>query len=65
MYNLTPYQKFYLKVFKFNLQIEYLPPYLPNSEEKGDAKLFASNVRELMSDHLGIPMIDMSLEDSI
>ena len=44
-------------------QIEYLPPYLPNSEEKRDAKLFANNVRKLMSDQLGIPMIDKSLED--
>lgn len=31
-------------------ELEYLPVYTPNEEEKQDAKLFANNVRQVMAE---------------
>lgn len=45
------------------VELEYLPVYTPNEEEKIDAKLFASNVRKVMADALGIPVADYTYDD--
>lgn len=49
--------------FSTNHSIEFLDPYVPNEEEVNDAKLFAVNVRAVMSDSLGIPTTDCSYFD--
>ncbi|KAK7576492.1 hypothetical protein V9T40_012778 [Parthenolecanium corni] len=46
-----------------NCEIEFLPVYQPNDEEKRDPKLFAHNVRNLMAKSLGIPTSDYTYED--
>jgi len=46
-----------------NVQLEYLPPYVPNQQEKDDPKLFASNVRAVMAKHLNIPVTDCNYFD--
>ncbi|XP_064101471.1 lysophosphatidylcholine acyltransferase 2-like isoform X2 [Macrobrachium nipponense] len=45
------------------VELEYLPVYTPNEEEKMDAKLFASNVRQVMADALGVPVADYTYDD--
>ncbi|XP_051520534.1 lysophosphatidylcholine acyltransferase 1-like [Myxocyprinus asiaticus] len=45
------------------VEIEYLPTYTPSEEEKRDPALFANNVRRIMAEALGLPIIDYSFED--
>ncbi|XP_023722051.1 lysophosphatidylcholine acyltransferase 2 isoform X2 [Cryptotermes secundus] len=44
-------------------EIEFLPVYTPNDEEKHDPKLYANNVRHLMAKTLGIPVSDYTYDD--
>ncbi|XP_063704083.1 lysophosphatidylcholine acyltransferase isoform X2 [Culicoides brevitarsis] len=44
-------------------EIEFLPVYTPNEEEKKDARLFARNVQAVMAKSLGVPISDYSFED--
>ncbi|XP_055616567.1 lysophosphatidylcholine acyltransferase isoform X1 [Toxorhynchites rutilus septentrionalis] len=44
-------------------EIEFLPVYYPNEEEKRDPKLYARNVRNLMAHELGIPISDYTFDD--
>lgn len=44
-------------------QVEFLPPYHPSAAERNDAELFASNVRALMADCMGVPATDHSYDD--
>ncbi|CAH1123452.1 unnamed protein product [Ceutorhynchus assimilis] len=46
-----------------NCEVEFLPVYYPNEEEKRDPKLFANNVRAVMAKALGIPVVDYSYSD--
>eukprot|EP00092_Neocalanus_flemingeri_P019857 GFUD01021508.1.p1 GENE.GFUD01021508.1~~GFUD01021508.1.p1 ORF type:complete len:334 (+),score=80.55 GFUD01021508.1:201-1202(+) len=45
------------------VELEFLPPYEPSEPEQMDPVLFASNVRQEMSNALGVPLCDMSYED--
>lgn len=47
------------------LEIEYLPVYTPNEEEKKNPKLFAQNVRDVMAKNLNIPISDYSYDDCV
>ncbi|CAH1778543.1 unnamed protein product [Owenia fusiformis] len=49
--------------FHNSIEVEFLPVYKPNQEERENPKLFAENVRELMSESLGIPVTDHTYED--
>lgn len=44
-------------------ELEYLPVYHPNEEEKKDANLFANNVRKVMANALGVPVADYTFDD--
>ncbi|XP_063925658.1 lysophosphatidylcholine acyltransferase isoform X1 [Zophobas morio] len=44
-------------------EIEFLPVYNPNEEEKRDPKLFANNVRAVMAKALGVPVSDYTYGD--
>ena len=44
-------------------QIEYLPLYCPNQEERRDPKLYASNVRTKVAHHLSVPLANVAMED--
>ncbi|KAA0202549.1 hypothetical protein HAZT_HAZT008821 [Hyalella azteca] len=44
-------------------QLEYLPVYYPNEEEKKDARLYAANVRAVMAKALGVPVVDYTYDD--
>lgn len=44
-------------------EIEFMPVYHPNDEEKKDPKLYARNVRNLMAQELGIPISDYTFDD--
>ncbi|XP_044765486.1 lysophosphatidylcholine acyltransferase isoform X2 [Coccinella septempunctata] len=44
-------------------EIEFLPVYTPNDEEKRDPKLFANNVRKVMAKALGVPISDYTYDD--
>ncbi|RZF39504.1 hypothetical protein LSTR_LSTR001025 [Laodelphax striatellus] len=46
-----------------NCEIEFLPVYHPNEEEKKDPKLYAQNVRRLMARALGVPCLDYTYDD--
>ncbi|XP_055842917.1 lysophosphatidylcholine acyltransferase [Episyrphus balteatus] len=46
-------------------EIEFLPVYTPNEEEKTNPKLFADNVQALMAKALNVPVSDYSFEDCI
>ena len=46
-------------------EIEYLPPYTPSQEEKEDPGLFADNVRNMMSEKMGIPISNIRYRDGI
>ena len=39
------------------------PKYSPSEEEKGNARLFADNVRHYISEHLKVPEVDLGRED--
>ncbi|KAG0411586.1 hypothetical protein HPB47_011316 [Ixodes persulcatus] len=47
----TAFQTLWLTLcqLRTNMEIEYMPVYIPSSEEKKDPKLFAENVRRLMA----------------
>eukprot|EP00795_Rhopilema_esculentum_P001018 gene1018-15343_t len=45
------------------VEIEYLPVYKPNEEERANAILYANNVRKVMASALGVPTFDHSFED--
>ncbi|XP_045191517.2 lysophosphatidylcholine acyltransferase 2-like isoform X3 [Mercenaria mercenaria] len=49
--------------FSTSLEIEYLPVYVPNEEEKADPKLYAHNVRKVMAEALKIPVTDHTYDD--
>jgi hypothetical protein len=44
-------------------QIEYLPVYTPSEAEQSDPRLFADNVRLMMSEALNVATVDQKLED--
>ncbi|KAJ8281013.1 hypothetical protein GJAV_G00062330 [Gymnothorax javanicus] len=46
-----------------NVEIEFLPPYIPNEEEKATPALFGLAVRDIMAKALGIPVTDHTYED--
>ncbi|KAL1516731.1 hypothetical protein ABEB36_000599 [Hypothenemus hampei] len=46
-----------------NCEVEFLPVYYPNEEEKRDPKLFANNVRAVMAKSLGVPVVDYTYSD--
>jgi len=43
-----------------NFTVEFLPVYHPSDEERANPELFASNVRDKMARHLGLPVLDVS-----
>ncbi|XP_017385557.1 lysophosphatidylcholine acyltransferase 2 [Cebus imitator] len=45
------------------VEVEFMPVQVPNDEEKNDPVLFASRVRNLMAEALGIPVTDHTYED--
>ncbi|XP_076016059.1 lysophosphatidylcholine acyltransferase 1 isoform X1 [Genypterus blacodes] len=45
------------------MEIEYLPVYTPSEEEKENPALFARNVRQVMAEALGLPLIPLSFDD--
>jgi len=45
------------------VEVEFLPVYTPNEEEKNDPKLFAANVRQVMAEALGVPVTDHTYDD--
>ncbi|ODN04696.1 1-acylglycerophosphocholine O-acyltransferase 1 [Orchesella cincta] len=54
-----------LSQFYLNMEIEYLPVYVPNEAEKNDPTLFSENVRKVMSEALQIPMSNYQFEDGM
>ncbi|CAC5357377.1 LPCAT1_2 [Mytilus coruscus] len=55
----------WLSLCQFNnkLELEFLPVYNPNEEEKQDPTLYASNVRQKMAESLKIPFTDHTYDD--
>ncbi|XP_077314170.1 lysophosphatidylcholine acyltransferase 2 [Lithobates pipiens] len=49
--------------FCTNVEVEFLPVYVPSEEEKKDYFLYASNVRNVMAKALGLPLTDHTYED--
>jgi len=49
--------------FKTRVEIEFLPVYQPSDEEKNNPKLYASNVRKVMANALGVPVTDHTYDD--
>uniref|UniRef100_A0A8D2A9R8 Lysophosphatidylcholine acyltransferase 1 n=1 Tax=Sus scrofa TaxID=9823 RepID=A0A8D2A9R8_PIG len=49
--------------FHNQVEIEFLPVYHPSEEEKKDPALYASNVRRVMAQALGISVTDYTFED--
>ena len=49
--------------FWTNIEVEYLPVYKPSPEEQKDARLYADNVRDVISKHLEVPAVDLGRED--
>lgn len=49
--------------FHNRVEIEFLPVYSPSEEEKEDPALYASNVRRVMAEALGVPVTDYTFED--
>ncbi|KAM5256388.1 lysophosphatidylcholine acyltransferase 2B-like [Ctenodactylus gundi] len=45
------------------VEVEFMPVYVPNAEEKKDPLLFANTVRVLMANALGVPVTDHTFED--
>jgi lysophosphatidylcholine acyltransferase/lyso-PAF acetyltransferase len=45
------------------VELEFLPPYRPDPEERADPFLFASNVRRLMAARLGVQLYDIGFKD--
>ncbi|KAI5938789.1 lysophosphatidylcholine acyltransferase 1 isoform X1 [Manis javanica] len=49
--------------FHNQVEIEFLPVYSPSEEERKDPALYASNVRRVMADALGVSITDYTFED--
>ncbi|OON19515.1 hypothetical protein X801_04616 [Opisthorchis viverrini] len=49
--------------FTTRFEIEFLPVYNPNSEERMDPRLYANNVRSKMAEALNIPTCDLLYDD--
>ncbi|XP_053449361.1 lysophosphatidylcholine acyltransferase 1 [Nycticebus coucang] len=49
--------------FHNQVEIEFLPVYTPSEEEKRSPALYASNVRRIMAEALGISVTDYTFED--
>ncbi|XP_025126521.2 lysophosphatidylcholine acyltransferase 1 [Bubalus bubalis] len=49
--------------FHSRVEIEFLPVYTPSEEEKKDPALYASNVRRVMAEALGVAVTDYTFED--
>nr|XP_058917547.1 lysophosphatidylcholine acyltransferase 1 isoform X3 [Kogia breviceps] len=49
--------------FHNQVEIEFLPVYAPSEEEKEDPTLYASNVRHVMAEALGVSVTDYTFED--
>ncbi|XP_014650519.1 PREDICTED: lysophosphatidylcholine acyltransferase 1 [Ceratotherium simum simum] len=49
--------------FHNQVEIEFLPVYSPSAEEKKDPALYATNVRRVMAEALGVPVTDYTYED--
>ncbi|XP_018425085.1 PREDICTED: lysophosphatidylcholine acyltransferase 2 [Nanorana parkeri] len=49
--------------FCTNVEVEFLPVYVPSEEEKKDIFLYANNVRNVMAKALGLPTTDHTYED--
>lgn len=47
------------------MKITYLPLYVPSEAEKADPNLFCANVRSLLSNTLGVPMLDINFKDKV
>ena len=45
-------------------ELEFLPVITPNDKDKQDPKIFANRVRNVFSEHLRIPVSDVSLKDA-
>jgi len=52
-----------LSQFYVKMTVEYLPPYIPNQQEKEDPKLFSANLRKMMANELGVPTTDSNYYD--
>ncbi|XP_044125945.1 lysophosphatidylcholine acyltransferase 2 [Bufo gargarizans] len=46
-----------------NVEVEFLPVYVPSEDEKNDYFLYANNVRDVMARSLGTPVTDHTYED--
>ncbi|KAM4722055.1 lysophosphatidylcholine acyltransferase 2 [Rhinophrynus dorsalis] len=46
-----------------NVEVEFLPVYVPSEDEKQDHLLYANNVRHIMAQALGLPVTDHTYED--
>ncbi|XP_077605517.1 lysophosphatidylcholine acyltransferase 1 [Crocuta crocuta] len=49
--------------FHNRVEIEFLPVYSPSEDEKKDPALFASNVRRVMAEALGVSVTDYTYDD--
>ena len=45
------------------MDVEFLPPYDPSEDEKKNCKLFADNVRDVMSSAMKVPKVDADYDD--
>ena len=45
------------------IDVEFLEPYDPSEAEKKNCKLFADNVREVMSSAMKVPKVDADYDD--
>jgi lysophosphatidylcholine acyltransferase/lyso-PAF acetyltransferase len=48
-----------------HVEVTWLPVYYPSEEEKKDPKLYANNVRKVLSKALQIPMVESSFADKV
>ena len=51
--------------FSTDFEFEFLPVYQPSGEETENPMVYAQNVRALMAEKLGIPMVDRSVSEFI
>jgi hypothetical protein len=49
--------------FSVNLSVEFLPPYTPSPAEVAEPQLYATNVRAVMAERMGVPTTDCSYYD--
>jgi len=54
-----------LTQFRIDCEIEYLPNYYPNEEEKKDPKFYADNVRKVIASALHVPTTESSFADKV